>query len=87
MSGEEINSSKISILELHFFRLGLKYYIAARYCFFSGLGDISVNQAHHAIEMFLKGVLVKLLSSNTPQLTPEEIEKELRVTYRHNLPQ
>ena len=46
---------------LQFFALGLDYYIAGRFATFAGLFPIAGNLLHHAIEMFLKGALVRIV--------------------------
>lgn len=42
---------------MHAFELGLQYYGAGRFAVASGFTPVSGNLLHHAIEMFLKGVL------------------------------
>lgn len=47
---------------VEFFRLGTHYYVAGRYAALSGLFPMAGNLLHHAIEMYLKGALVRLQS-------------------------
>jgi hypothetical protein len=58
-----------------FYDLGTQYYVAGRSVARAGLNPVYGNLLHHAVEMFLRGVLVG----------PLKVEK-LR-TMRHNLPQ
>ena len=58
-----------------FFRLGTHYYIAGRFAALSGLLPVAGNLMHHAIEMFLKGALVRLVGLG-----------ELKKGIRHDLP-
>lgn len=44
-----------------FFALGLDYYIAGRFATFAGLFPMAGNLLHHAMEMFLKGALVRVV--------------------------
>jgi hypothetical protein len=46
---------------VEFFRLGLHYYIAGRFATLAGLFPMAGNLLHHAVEMFLKGALVRLV--------------------------
>ena len=46
----------------HYFGLGTQYYFSARAATFAGCFPIAGNLFHHAVEMFLKGVLVRQLS-------------------------
>ncbi len=46
----------------HYFGLGTQYYFSARAATFAGCFPIAGNLFHHAVEMFLKGVLVQQLS-------------------------
>ncbi len=58
-----------------FFQYGSQYYVAGRYAAFAGLTPIVGNILHHAVEMFLKGVLAKTMSL-----------KELKDKLGHDLP-
>src|SRR6266567_5390434 len=44
-----------------FFRLGMHYYIVGRFATLTGLFPMAGNLLHHAIEMFLKGALVRVI--------------------------
>jgi hypothetical protein len=44
---------------LHAFRLGVQYLASGRFAVAGGLTPVAANLLHHAIEMFLKGCLVK----------------------------
>jgi hypothetical protein len=44
---------------VEFFRLGVGYYVVGRFAAFSQLFPVAGNLLHHAIEMFLKGALVR----------------------------
>jgi hypothetical protein len=46
---------------VEFFRLGMHYYVAGRFAALAGLFPMAGNLLHHAIEMFLKGALVRLV--------------------------
>lgn len=49
-----------------FFRLGIQYYVAARFSAFAWMNPVCGNLFHHAIEMFLKGHLAAKM--NLPEL-------------------
>lgn len=49
---------------VEFFRMGTHYYVAGRFAALSGLFPVAGNLLHHAIEMYLKGALVRLLGLN-----------------------
>jgi hypothetical protein len=42
-----------------FISAGMHYYVAGRYAVFAGLNPTAANLLHHAVEMALKGALVK----------------------------
>lgn len=44
---------------VEFFRLGVHYHIVGRFAAFAGLFPMAGNLLHHAVEMFLKGALVR----------------------------
>ena len=46
---------------VEFFRLGTHYYVAGRFAALSGLFPMTGNLLHHAVEMYLKGALVRLI--------------------------
>ncbi len=46
---------------VEFFRLGVHYYVAGRFATFARLFPMAGNLLHHAIEMFLKGALVRIV--------------------------
>ena len=75
---------RIDHMKEFFFSLGLDYYITTRCSHFAQLYPTTANQAHHAIEMLLKGFLYDHLSSEQQQ--SQEISRQLRIEYRHNLP-
>jgi hypothetical protein len=47
--------------DYHFFRLGVEYYVVARFAALARMMPLAGNQYHHAIEMLLKGQLAKTL--------------------------
>jgi len=57
-----------------FFRYGCQYYVAGRYGVFASLIPVAGNLHHHAIEMLLKGVLSKSMTS-----------KEMKDKLKHKL--
>jgi hypothetical protein len=61
-------------LQLEYFRTALEYYIAARFAAFSFFMPMSGVLFHHAIELYLKGLLCPWL------------DEEQRTTLRHALP-
>jgi hypothetical protein len=61
-------------LRFEYFRLGTSYYISGRFAHYAHALPVSGNLLHHAIEMFLKGCLVRFGVT----------EKE-RLDLRHNL--
>jgi HEPN domain-containing protein len=48
-------------LQSMYFERALNYHIAARYAVVARLAPVSGNLAHHAIEFYLKGALIKEL--------------------------
>jgi hypothetical protein len=58
-----------------FLDLAMQYYVAGRFAARAGLVPVHGNLLHHAVEMFLKAVLVGTL-------TPEELARK---PYGHNL--
>ncbi len=42
-----------------FCRLGIDYYVAGRFAALSGIFPVAGNQLHHAVEMLLKGALIR----------------------------
>lgn len=50
------------VLRFEYFRVGLQYYIAARYAAFSAFVPVCGNLFHHAVEMYLKGYLSQSLN-------------------------
>ena len=45
-----------------FFSTATQYYISGRYAVFAGLSPVAGNLLHHAVEMYLKGALSKLMT-------------------------
>ena len=60
MDDAEINDRA----HMQFFRLGVHYYAAGRFASLTGLFSVAGNLLHHAVEMFLKGALVRLVGLN-----------------------
>jgi hypothetical protein len=60
-----------------FFSSASQYYVAGRFAVFAGLNPVAANLMHHAIEMYLKGALLK---GRTKTL------KELKDKLGHSLP-
>jgi hypothetical protein len=52
-------------VSLEYCRLGLQYYVAGRQAAFADLNPLAANLLHHAVEMFLKGAIVR--RSGDPQ--------------------
>jgi hypothetical protein len=46
-------------LRFEYFRLGMDYYVTSRFAHHAHAVPVSANLLHHAIEMFLKGALVR----------------------------
>jgi hypothetical protein len=61
-----------------FFSSASQYYVAGRFAVFAGLNPVAANLMHHAIEMYLKGALLK---RKTKTLW------ELKYRLGHSLPQ
>ena len=80
---ETIREQTIGNMRQEFFSSGLQYYIAARYCCFAQLSPTGANQAHHAIEMLLKGFLFHKLAGQSDQ-EPEQISKQLKKEFLCN---
>jgi hypothetical protein len=59
-----------------FFSSASQYYVAGRFGVFAGLNPVAANLMHHAVEMYLKGALLKQKTK-----TLDEVEK-----LRHRLP-
>jgi hypothetical protein len=55
------NSGLNDRASVDFFRLGMHYYIAGRFATLTGLFPMAGNLLHHAVEMFLKGALVRAI--------------------------
>ena len=58
----ELDDQKRNRLRVEFGRLGAHYYIAGRFAFFSAFIPVAGNLLHHAVEMFLKGALIRTLA-------------------------
>jgi hypothetical protein len=58
-------------------KLGVNYYIAGRYASLAGLSPSAGSLLHHAVEMFLKGRLLK-----TDVVSIDDLKK---MPYRHDL--
>jgi hypothetical protein len=63
--------------EQFFFSAAAQYYVTGRFGVFAWLNPVAANLIHHAIEMYLKGALLK---SKTKSL------KELKDKLGHSLP-
>ena len=68
-----------------FFRLGTHYYIAGRFAALSGLFLVAGNLMHHAIEMFLKGALVRLVGLDALRDISHDLRK-LWARFKERIP-
>lgn len=57
LSAEEFDSAVNNRSRFEFFKMGLQYHIAARFLLLEMGESVAGIQAHHAIEMYLKGLL------------------------------
>jgi hypothetical protein len=64
---------------LVFTQLGFEYYLSARFCLLSRLHHIAGNVFHSAIEMFLKGELVRVIELEKLK----KIGHDLKKLWRH----
>jgi hypothetical protein len=63
--------------EHFFFSSAAQYYVAGRFGVFAALNPVAANLMHHAIEMYLKGALLKLKTKTL---------KDLKDKFGHSLP-
>jgi hypothetical protein len=54
-----------------FFSSASQYYVAGRFAVFAGLNPVAANLMHHAIEMYLKGALLKRKTKTLGELKHE----------------
>lgn len=62
-------------LEL-FFSTATQYYVSGRYAVFAGLSPVAGNLLHHAVEMYLKGALSKLMTLDQLKGLSHNLPKE-----------
>jgi hypothetical protein len=62
--------------EQFFFSAAAQYYVAGRFGVFAWLNPVAANLMHHAVEMYLKGALLKSKAKTL---------KELRDKFGHSL--
>src|SRR5882757_8871087 len=60
-----------------FFSSASQYYVAGRFAVHAGLNPVAANLMHHAVEMYLKGALLKSKAKTL---------KELKDKFGHSLP-
>lgn len=53
------NADARDLARVELFRLGTQYYVSGRFAMLAGLLPVAANLLHHAVEMFLKGALVR----------------------------
>lgn len=56
-TGRIVASLESERLQIGFFELGVNYYLVGRFAFLRAPSTVGVNSLHHAVEMFLKGML------------------------------
>lgn len=63
------------IARAEFFRRGTDYYAVGRFAALNGMFLIAGNLLHHAVEMFLKGTLVRLIGLEEAQRIRHDLNK------------